>query len=119
LEFKSSGRDIFVKQDSVLHDVLRRKGQPAWDEVLGPFLETLDYRDSFAYRWWPLGRSAPIVVDPEYGWGFPVVVGSGVRTEILFERNSAGETIEEIAQDFGLRPDEVRSAIDYEVRLAA
>lgn len=119
LEFKSGGRDVFVKKDSVLHDVLKRKGQRAWDDILGPFLATLDYRDSYAYRWWPLGKDRPIVVDPEYGYGQPVVAGSGVRTEDIVERLRAGDMPEEIAYDFNVSHAEVDSAIQYEVQRAA
>jgi len=119
MEFKSNGRDVFVKDGSTLRDVLKRKAQPAWDEILGPFLETLDYRDSFAYRWWPLGKNRPIVIDPEYGYGLPVVAGSGVRTEIIIERLRAGDLPEDIAYDFNVSHEEVDSAIQYEVQRAA
>jgi uncharacterized protein (DUF433 family) len=119
LEFKASGRSIFVKKDGVLRDVLKRKAQPAWDEILGPFLEKLDYRDAVAHRYWPLGQGQPVVIDPEYGFGQPVVAGSGVRTEIVLERVRAGDANDEIAKDFGLSKAEVESAIQYEVQRAS
>ncbi len=117
--FKLGGRDVFVSEGSVLRDVLHRRGRAAWDEILGPFLETLDYRDSYAYRWWPLGRNKPVVVDPSYGFGLPVIVGSGVRTEIIRERVEAGDSNEQIAYDFNVQPDEIESAIQFELQRAA
>jgi uncharacterized protein (DUF433 family) len=117
--FKVGGRDVFVSDESTLHDVLRRRGAAAWDEILAPFLETLDYRDSFAYRWWPLGRSKPVVVDPAFGYGLPVIAGSGVRTEIVRERFEVGDSIEQIARDFSVATDEVQSAIQFELQRAA
>jgi len=117
--FKVGGRDVFVSLDSGLHDVLHRSGALAWDEILAPFLETLDYRDAFAYRWWPLGRSKPIVVDPEYGYGLPVIAESGVRTEIIRERFEVGDSIDQIAYDFNVKPEQVQSAIQFELQRAA
>jgi uncharacterized protein (DUF433 family) len=112
--FKVGGRDIFVQRDGALVDVLRRRGAQAWYEVLDPFLETLDYQDQLAHRWWPLGKDKPVVIDPEYAFGLPVVDGTGVRTEILFERFAAGELAEEIAQDFRLDVVQVERALQFE-----
>jgi uncharacterized protein (DUF433 family) len=117
--FKSDGRDVFVSRESGLHDVLRSKGQLAWDEVLAPFLATLDYRESFAHRWWPLGRLRPVVVDPEYGFGLPVIAETGVRTETVRERFEVGDSIDQISFDFNLTAIQVESAIQFELQRAA
>ncbi len=118
--FKTNGRDVFVKAESgFLLDVLHQRGTQAWDEVLDPFLDTLDYEDEMARRWWPKGKDEPIVVDPDYGFGLPVVWRSGVRTEIVAERSRAGDSEQEIAYDFGISPAEVRAALRYELPDAA
>jgi uncharacterized protein (DUF433 family) len=122
LQFKADGREIFVQRGAALLDVShgKRKGLQAWDHILGPYLDTLDYDDEIVRRWWPLGRDIPIVVDPEYGFGYPVVAGSGVRTEIILERFRAGDLQEQIAKDFNLQPIEVERALQFEAnRLAA
>ena len=71
LTFNVGGRDVFVDQGDVLVEVGRRKRMQAWNEVLAPFLANLDYTHEVASRWWPLGKAAPIVVDPDYGYGLP------------------------------------------------
>lgn len=119
LRFKADGRDVFVSSDTELQSVLRNRGQLAWDEILGPFLETFDYRDGFAARWWPSGREAGVTVDPEYGFGLPVIEGSGVRTEIILERARAGDSLPEIAYDFGITLEQVESALRFEAPRAA
>ena len=91
--FRVGGRQVFISHETVLHEVLQSKGQTAWDELLAPFLDTLDYRDTFACRWWPLGRTRPVVIDPDFGYGLPVVADSGVRTEIIRERFQAGDSL--------------------------
>lgn len=116
--FKVGGRDAFVAEDGQLLSVLRGKRQRAWDEVLQPFLATLDYSDYFARRWWPLGKNKLIYLDPEYAFGLPVIAGSGVRTEIVFERWDADASREEIAEDFNLSVEDVDNALRFEVNRA-
>lgn len=118
-QFKLSGRDIFVQVGDQLVEVGRRRGQAAWLEVLKPFLETLDYSNGLAVAWWPLGKDRRVKVSPDIGFGFPVVAGTGVRTEIVRERFSAGDAIEVIADDFGLDVGAVEDALRFELRESA
>ena len=115
--FRSDGRDFFVQIDDVLVEVGigRRKGERAWIEVLDPFLDTIAYEGKFARRWWPIGRDRRVVVDPDYGFGLPVVAGSGVRTEIVYEQVQAFVSLEQIAADFNISPEDVEHAIQFEV----
>jgi uncharacterized protein (DUF433 family) len=119
VSFKVGGRDVFVSHGDELLEVGHGRGRLAWAEVLEPFLRQLDYGPKFATRWWPLGREQEVVVDPAFGFGLPVVAGTGVRTEILFERFSAGELIAEIADDFSVSELAVQRALQYEHRLRA
>lgn len=108
--FKADRRRIYIEAgDGRLMEVLGgQQGAWAWDVILDPFLEKLDYQNDFARRWWPLGREDLVVVDPAYGFGAPVVVGSGVRTELVAERAEVGDSPEIIAYDFNLTPDKLR-----------
>jgi uncharacterized protein (DUF433 family) len=115
VKLKTDGRESFLDHGDVLVGLGRRHRMRAWNEILNPFLEELDYSEGWAERWWPLGRDRLIVVDPEYGFGQPVIAGSGVRTEIVMERYRAKELAEDIAADFNLERAEVERAIQYEV----
>ena len=120
LRFKTGGREIFVDRGDVLLEVGRKKRMRAWNEVLEPFLQELDYdANQFLARWWPLGRSTPVVIDPEYGFGFPVVAKSGVRTEIILERFRAGDLNEQISADFNIEQVDVERALQFELQRAA
>ena len=87
----------------------------AWREVLEPFLEDVEYENKLARRWWPLGRERMIVVDPDYGFGLPVVEGTAVRTEIIAERYRAGDSTDEIAYDFDVTPKQINDALRWEM----
>lgn len=119
LKFKTNGYEIFVNQGDTLLGLGKKKGLRAWNEILGPFLEDLDYSGSFVSRWWPLGKDKPIVVDPDYGYGLPVVANSGVRTEIILERFQAGDLPAQIAKDFNLDSVEVERALQFEMKTRA
>ena len=119
LRFKTDGYEIFVNQGDALLGLGKKKGLRAWNQILEPFLKDLDYTGAFVSRWWPRGKDKPIVVDPDYGYGLPVVADSGVRTEIILERFQAGDLKEQIAQDFNLDPIEVERALQFELKTPA
>lgn len=120
-KFQTDGREVFVDQGKALLGLGSRKRQEAWSEVLAPFLDELDFaQEGWASRWWPLGKATPILIDPDFGFGQPVIEGSGVKTETIIERVRAGDLPEEIAEDFNVKLIEVHRAIQYEAsRIAA
>ena len=113
--FKVKGRNIFVDDGfGILVNVGQEAGMQAWDEVLDPFLDTVEYEGEIVRRWWPLGKDHVVVVDPDYGFGLPVIEGVGVRTEIIAERCEAGDSNKEITYDFGVTPDQIEDALLWE-----
>jgi uncharacterized protein (DUF433 family) len=115
-KFKVGGQDIFLDIDfDVLVNVGREAGMMAWREVLAPFLEDVEYENDLARRWWPLGKERMVVVDPDYGFGLPVVEGTGVRTEIIAERYRAGDKTNEIAYDFDVTSEQINDALRWEM----
>jgi len=59
-----------------------------------------------------------VVIDPRYSFGRPVLDGYGVRTAILAERFYAGETVEDLANDYGVPSAVVQNALRCEPRAA-
>lgn len=115
-KFKVAGQDIFLDADfDVLVDVGREAGMLAWREVLEPFLEDVEYENELTRRWWPLGKERMVVVDPDYGFGLPVVEGTGVRTEIIAERHRAGDSTDEISYDFDVTREQIDDALRWEM----
>jgi uncharacterized protein (DUF433 family) len=120
--FKTDRRRIYMRAgDGHLLEVLGgQKGARAWDQILNQFLEDLDYQNELARRWWPLGREDQrVVVDPDYGFGLPVIMGSGVRTETIAEQIEAGDTVEQVSYDFNVTPEQIDAALKLEGQLAA
>lgn len=100
---------------------MSRGGQKAFPEAVGRYLREVEWgSDSFAKRWWPGATAATeglVVVDPNRAFGAPVLVGTGIRTQDIFLRFSAGESIADLTEDYGLTVPQVESAIRLEATL--
>lgn len=121
VEFKVHGQSLFMQfadegDDSYLD--ASKGGQLAWPAAIEDFLETIDYAESTAHRWWPLGRNQPVIVDTLYNGGLPSTAESGVRTNAIAVHRGEGLDIAEIAYDVGATNKEVRAALRFE-RVAA
>ena len=87
-------------------------GQIAWREMVGERFAEFDYEHDLALIWHVGGRGKPVVIDPRVSFGAPTV--RGVPTWVLKGRWSAGESVADIEDDFGLSEDEIRYGLDFE-----
>lgn len=121
---ETDGLDLFVERYGRLIN-LSQDGQLAMRELLAASLHRVEYSRGSAVRLFPFTRrnepSEPrlVMIDPAISFGKPVVTGTGIRTAILAERFHAGESIEELASDYGLDTSQVQEAIRYELAIAA
>jgi uncharacterized protein (DUF433 family) len=60
-----------------------------------------------------------VVIDPRRAFGKPVLTGTGIQTAVIASRHRAGESIEELASDYGVPSDQIENAIRCEIRAAA
>jgi len=88
-------------------------GQLEWASVIGR-LKEFEYEDhhGIALRWRVAGENSPIVIDPRISFGAPSVLG--IPTWILRGRFDAGESDSDIAEDFGIKKEDVREALKFE-----
>ncbi|MCY0886393.1 MAG: DUF433 domain-containing protein [Firmicutes bacterium] len=119
LRFKQSGSRVFVDHADRLVEVGPKRAQLAWKALLEPFLEDLDYRADRVATWWPEHRRGGVRIDPQWGFGRPVVGARGIRTDILREQWEAGVSMAEIARDYVLDLAEVEAALRFELRRSA
>ena len=75
--------------------------------------------DDIVFRWYPVGREYPIVVDPKVTSGVPTIVDRGVTVEVIHKRFKAGQKLDFIARDFELESDVVEEALRYAEQVAA
>lgn len=96
-------------------------GQTSFEEIIAPFCIRLDFDATtrMACRYHPLGKDKPIIVDPARAFGRPIVVGTNIATENVAALIRGGETVEDVASDFGLAPEVVSEVWSFENRLVA
>ena len=82
-------------------------------------VDQIEYDDELAARWFPIGKTVPIVVDPRLSTGLPVIEGRGVTVQAIRKRFKAGLRIDFIAKDFEMDPGLVETALQYCERVAA
>ena len=66
----------------------------------------------------PLGRSVPIVLDPDRSFGEPALT-SGAHTEAVTELVAAGEPRERVAAVYDISVEDLDAAVRYEHNRAA
>lgn len=88
--------------------------------ILEPFLEEIDFdsHSNLAERWWPLGKTTPVVLDPRVAFGAPTIQGTRLRTSFLAQLASHSAA-DEIAEAYQLEPDRIEAALMFERQLKA
>lgn len=116
-DFFTDGKDLFIKR--IIETVnLSKKGQLAFKELVDAHLDRLMKDGSgwptqiFPVRHRDVSRK-PIVIVPTVAGGHPITARKGIRVTVLMNRKQAGESYQQIAEDYGLTDIEVEEAIQY------
>jgi uncharacterized protein (DUF433 family) len=118
----TDGVDIFIEHG--WGDLRRaRDGQVPIQEVVSDYLRYLtwepgdDFPSSLRLRQYP--DSVPVVIDPRFGHGLPVVAANRVTVQAITDLWEAGEAVEDIAYDYDMTPEQVDALCRAVVHLAA
>jgi uncharacterized protein (DUF433 family) len=97
-----------------------RTGQKQFAEVVRDYLRRIGYgEDGWAARLrLATYEHAQVVVDPRRAFGMPLLVHGGARVEDLVDRFMAGDTLADIAEDFGVPELEVEDVVRVATRAA-
>lgn len=124
---RTDGADLFLEQFGSLEGV-SREGQLAMKEVLEYSLARLDWgREGSVLRLFPFTRLGEreglgprlVVIDPRISFGKPVIVGTRIPTKAVFDRWTAGDSVEDLSKDFARPTLEVEEAIRCEQQKVA
>jgi uncharacterized protein (DUF433 family) len=103
-----------------------RDGQVAIKEALQASLRRVEHdADGLAARLFPFVRTGDgdeprsIVVDPRISFGRPVLAKTGIPASTVVSRLKAGESLDSIASDYGITPEQVTDAIRCALPAAA
>lgn len=117
--FKTDGKDIWMSLDNLVAGESKAKlvkvnkgGQIAWAEIVETKFTEFEYEGDLAIRWHVAGPRSPVVIDPRVSFGAPMV--KGIATWAIKGRWAAGESLQDIAEDFSLQSDQVAEALKFE-----
>jgi len=118
----TDGVDIFVEHG--FGDLRRaRDNQAPIQEVVARYLRYLNWEEDDDYpaslRLRQYGDSVPVVIDPRFGHGLPVIAANRVSVKSVTDLWEAGESIEEIAYEYDMTPEQVDDLCHAVVRLAS
>lgn len=122
--FKTDGRSILaeiVRPGGVPVLLNLVKNQYELHRIVSPMLYAdLDFNE-FAEpdRWWPMGKTRRVIVDPRRSFGAPIVVDGGVPTAVLAASAKAERSQKMTALIYDVPPRAVRDAVYYETRRLA
>lgn len=127
--FLTDGKDLFIKKIAETTGQEQTINVSSWGQLgLGPILDFYLRRIDRDEKGWPiklypirmnwpgdLQHDPPkvVVIDPAVSSGRPVVNGTGVMAEIIVGRFNTGESMERIAEDYGLEIPQVEEVIRY------
>ena len=126
-KFLTNGVGLFVEHAGELLNV-SEQGQQALRDDFALALARIEFgRHGGPVLLFPFTRSASpdqnqprsVVVDPTRSFGHPVLAGAYVRTEVIEQRFRAGDTIAEMAEDYGVPSASIEEALRFEHRSAA
>lgn len=119
-ELCADGGKLFLDRYGELIS-LSASGQLAMRQLLEEHLKRVEWDAwKFPVRLYPFlsaemaGEARPIAIDPGISFGRPVVARLGISTAILAERLDAGESVDDLAADYGLSVPEIEQAVLYE-----
>lgn len=75
--------------------------------------DQFDWDSKLVSRWYPIGKTVPIVIDPQFSAGLPTIVDRGVTVGGIFRRFKAHQSMDFIAQDLVLERDVVEEVVRY------
>lgn len=125
-DLDTDGVDLFIEKYGSLINI-SQKGQMAMREIIGAALRRIERNPKgIPVKLYPFTRAsnvtdapAMIVIDPNLSAGRPVIAGTGLAVQLIAERYKAGESINDLAQDYERGHEEIEEAIRYELPAAA
>lgn len=119
-DLRTSAGQLFLDHYSGLMELSQAR-QLVLRDVLGQFLERVEFdASSLPIEFHPFAKVPKnasrdlISLSPFVSFGRPLIKRVGVSTDAIVRRLEAGEDLDEVREDYGLRIEEVEEAMLYE-----
>ncbi len=118
-ELETTAGDLFLRRYGSLVNI-SQSGQLALLALLIDQLKRVEWdpKDFMASKLFPRtgihNDIAKIMIDPRVSFGRPVVKPGGISTAIIVARVDAGETLQELAEDYKIDQEVIKEVLVYE-----
>jgi uncharacterized protein (DUF433 family) len=122
--FQTDGASLLVEQFGGLINA-SRGGQVEMAHLMQAYLQRIEWADDgLPIKLYPFTRREsaltaqvprPVVVDPRIAFGRPALSGRAVPTAVLADRFKAGDTLDQLAEDYDTAPEAIEEAIRCEL----
>lgn len=121
-QFRTDGMDLFIEHYGTLINA-SRSGQTDLKDALNAHLARIEPDDTgLAIKLYPFTRSQEtnnprlVVIDSRIAFGRLVIAGTGIPTHIIAERYYAGDSIDDLADDYNCNHETIEEAIRCEIQ---
>jgi len=126
-DFRTNGIDLFVRHALALLNVSQQGQEALRGEFENALARIERDRSGAPVRLFPFSRGSladkdqpkTVVIDPRLAFGRPVISEVAVPTAIIIDRFRAGDSVPEMASDYGVGNEDIEEALRFEQRLAA
>jgi len=109
----ASKKNMFFKVHEIIKDASDLP-QTFIEDFIIPFYKKVSFnQDNLAHKFHPLGKEKSIIIDPNHQFGKPVIEGTNIVTETLYDYFMGGDSIEFIARLYDLKPENIKDAIEF------
>jgi uncharacterized protein (DUF433 family) len=120
-EMRTGGKELFIERYGKLANI-SEQGLTALKDILDLYLHRIERnRAGLPIRLYPFTRAdilhdppGIVAIDPQMQFGRPCIVGTRITTEIIMERYLAGESVQDLADDYDCSVEAVEEAIRFE-----
>lgn len=109
----TDGKDLWYELENELSK-LNGKKQLSIKKILAPFLKNIEFDEhQIAKRYFPLGKKHKVVVDPKHQFGQPTILGTNIKTDVIYSLYKSKESKKNICELYNLQIKQVNDVISY------
>lgn len=114
-DFETDSDTGSLSQEQIVQDLAR--AQIVMGDFAKPYFLKIDYANSIAAHYWPIGKDRHVVIDPERAFGKPIDADTGIPTVSLYGMYRSGDSPETISRAYNINKSAVIAAIEFEQSL--
>lgn len=110
---RTDGRKVML--ETSLYDIHSLvKGKQFYLTFIKDYLKNLDFENGeLALRYWPIGKDHSIVCDPHHKFGMPVINGTNIQTQVIYDMIKSNEPIEFISSLYEISTSQVLDVVKF------